>query len=184
MIMRLSGVVGATAMDWVLVETGGIGYRVELPVAGAMKYAIGDKIELWTHQVIREDAHALFGFENREALECFWQLIGVSGVGPKMAQKILASYTPETIARAVEEGNDALLTRISGVGKKTAQKIILDLRGSVLLKPNTPLAPSDTDLVEALESLGYGTADARKMAEKTSVQGTLEERLRAVLRQS
>jgi Holliday junction DNA helicase RuvA len=183
MIMRLVGTVGAAATDWVLVEVHGVGYRVEVPISLAAKCLLGAPIEVWTHLVVREDAHILFGFETREALECFWRLITVSGVGPKLAQKILASYTPSTVYEAIERGDDALFVRVSGVGKKTAQKLILDLRGSIVLEADSAKGATDTELTEALESLGYTAADAKKMAAKTPVgQGTLEEKLRAVLR--
>lgn len=185
MIMRLSGLVGATGADWVLIEVGGVGYRVEVPVLISAKCSVGESVALWTHLVVREDAHTLFGFETREALECFWKLITVSGVGPKMAQKILASYSPDAIYEAIEQGNDALFVRVSGVGKKTAQKIILDLRGSLVFRAQEALVSSDVELTEALESLGYTSADAKKIAAKAPAGAqSLEEKLRGVLRQS
>ena len=104
-------------------ERDGIGYKIILPEQVAL--AMHGQIELYTHEVIREDSHELFGFRAISELELFWKLLAVSGVGPRLAQKIVFAAPVERIKACIADGDIAFLTQMPGIGKKTAQKIIL-----------------------------------------------------------
>ena len=172
-------------MDFILLDVGGVGYRVQVSLRVAASCAMGSTQTLWTHEAIREDAHELYGFLSREALELFWKLISVNGVGPKVGQKIIGASTVEEIRQGIAQGDDALFLRVSGVGKKTAQKIVLELRGSIDLQKMGMISTGETDVVDALVSLGYPSQEARALVLKLPAGlETLEEKIRAVLRQT
>lgn len=184
MIMRLQGTVLDGGLDWLLINVGGVGYRVGAALSLSAKYQAGDEAVVWTHEVVRDDTRQLFGFESREALELFWKLIGVNGVGPKVAQKILGTSTPDAIKKHVMDGSVEFLTRVPGVGKKTAQKIVLELKGSLVLddEETGEMTSVDEDLIDALTSLGYATNEAKKMADKLPVGlESIEDKIKAVL---
>ena len=181
--MRLRGTVLDTNIDWMLIDVQGVGYAVGVSLSLSVRYQLGDEVTIWTHEVIRDDAHQLFGFESRDALELFWKLIAVNGVGPKVAQKILGVSTPEEVRRNVMEGSVDFLTRIPGVGKKTAQKIVLELKGSLVMDEDaTEQTSTNQELIDALMSLGYATQEARSMANGLP-EGlvSMEEKLKAAL---
>ncbi|MEK7094945.1 MAG: Holliday junction branch migration protein RuvA [Patescibacteria group bacterium] len=182
MIMRLVGDVLETGLDYVLVDVGGVGYKVDASLSVTSKLSIGSLATLWTHEVVREDRRELFGFLERGALDLFLKLINVNGVGPKVGQKILGAYSSDEIKKAIAEGDDMMLTRVPGVGKKTAQKIVLELRGSVDLNRDET-SPAESDTVEALCSLGYSSAEAKSLILKLpSGLQTMEEKIKAALR--
>lgn len=171
-----------TGLDFALLDVGGVGYRVDASLAVTSKLSVGLSAILWTHEVIREDRRELFGFIERDALDLFLKLISVNGVGPKVGQKILAAYNPQEIKQAITNGDDVMLTRVSGVGKKTAQKIVLELRGSIDLNKEI-ISPAETDMVDALGSLGYSVSEAKTMILRIPAGlETMEEKLKAVLR--
>src|SRR3989338_6815168 len=126
MIAYLDGTITGLESDGVLLEVNGVGYRV---FVARQKSEIGDRIRYWISEIIREDKHDLYGFSDRTDLALFEQIMSVSGVGPKLAQKILSVGSTEDIVRHIHMDDVAFLTSIGGVGKKTAQKIILDLKG-------------------------------------------------------
>lgn len=184
MIMRLQGTVLDHALDWILLDVQGVGYMVSVPLSLVAQSPIGETVTVWTHEVVRDDSRQLFGFESRDGLELFWKLIGVNGVGPKVAQKILGTSTPEEVKRNVSQGSIDFLTRVPGVGKKTAQKIVLELQGTLVLDDaeGTAATSDDQELLDALTSLGYPLAEARKMADGLPVELTsIEEKIKAVL---
>ncbi len=183
MIMRLQGTVLEHGVDWVLVDVAGVGYRVHAPLSLATAQPIGASIIVWTHEAVREDRRELYGFATQEALELFWKLIEVNGVGPRVAQKILAAGLPEEVKRHVMEGDVTFLTRVPGVGKKTAQKIILELKG--VLVDEGVVATGDQDLVDVLTGLGYAASEARALAARIpSGLNTIEDKVKAALQTS
>jgi Holliday junction DNA helicase RuvA len=133
---------------------------------------------LYTHEVHREDAHELFAFLSLDALELFWKLIGISGVGPRSAQKIVFADEVGLVRAHIMRGNVAFLTHIHGVGTKTAQKIILELKGVLTEAPAGPVV--DVDALEALLGLGYRRTEALKALE--GLAGDSEEQVRAALK--
>jgi Holliday junction DNA helicase RuvA len=177
MITTLHGTVTHHRAGFLILEVAGIGYKVMLPEDRA--HELAGEVRLYTHEVIRESERELFGFLSLAALELFWKLLSVSGVGPRSAQKIVYAGAIEDVKGNIMNGNLAFLTDVPGIGKKTAQKIILELKGTFVDEPL--LTPRDADAVEALVGLGY----ARRQAEEalSGIEGaTTEERIRAALK--
>lgn len=179
MIAFLEGSIAGHEHDGILLLVHGVGYRI---FCSRESYEIGNTVKFWITEVIREDKYDLYGFTRREDQIFFEQLMSVSGVGPKLAQKILASGTTEEIIRHIHSGDVALLTSIGGVGKKTAQKIILDLKGVLVTGDATQaLSGMHQDVADALESLGYSKQDMMQIV--SNITGnTTEERVKSALK--
>lgn len=154
MIAFVEGILVDHEADAVIVNVGGLGYRVFTTRISA---EIGDKVKFFIVEVIREDRYDLFGFSTKDEKELFIMLTNVQGVGPKIGQKILAAASADALRRHIQTGDLDFFTSISGVGKKTAQKIILDLKG-VLVGDDTEAMVRD-DVTDALENLGYTKED-------------------------
>ena len=186
MIDSVSGKLAFKADRFVVIEAGGIGYKLVVS-AGTIQGLphVGSEAKLFSFLQPRENAMELYGFLAEEELEYFEMLISVSGVGPKSALAILDVARLNELSAAIKEGRPDLLTRASGIGRKTAERIIIELRtkvqsaksGLVVEKMET-----DSDLVEALSNLGYRREEARAALAKVEpkVHG-IEERLRAAL---
>jgi Holliday junction DNA helicase RuvA len=138
MISTLRGTVLHTGSDSVIVEVGGVGFSVAVPVDVARIARQGEELFLHTHLIVREDQLALFGFAEREELEVFAILLGVTGVGPKSALGVLSGLTIDQIAEAVANEDDKPFRKVSGIGPKTAKLITLQLQGR--LAPPSPAA--------------------------------------------
>lgn len=177
MIVKLTGSVSARGASFIIFDVGSVGYRLEVPLSAVGKFS--GEMTVFTHEVHREDAHEMFAFLSQAALELFWKLISISGVGPKIAQKIVFSDEVSSVRGRIMKGDLAFLTSISGVGMKTAQKIVLELKG-VLLDDTTP-SGVDADALEALVGLGYTRRDAQAVLERVEAE-TTEERIRLALR--
>lgn len=179
MIASLRGLVVGRGADHVVVEVGGVGYKVFVP-----RHPTRNEVHLHTHQVVREDGAFLYGFETREELELFEMLIAVSGVGPKAALALLATASPAELAGAIAAGDAALLARAPGVGKKTAERLIVDLRSKVGGVGRGPAALPGDELAAALIGLGYSAAEATEALRHAPAAGaaSAEERLAAALR--
>jgi len=177
MIVKLTGHLSHHGVGFVICERDGIGYKVNIPEDAA--HGLRGELTLFTHEVIREDARELFGFLSMDALELFWKLVSISGVGPKSAQKIVFSSDVANVKGRVMAGDIEFLTNVPGIGKKTAQKIILEMKG--VLVEDALSSSLDGDAVEALTSIGY----PRKQAEEALAQiegETTEARVRAALK--
>ncbi len=165
MIASLNGKVIYIANDGIVVEVGGVGLRVAVPVALKDKLHTGEPVFLHTYLVIRQDLLALYGFETLESREYFELLLSVDGIGPKLALAVLSVMTPEAIRRAVFNEQSEIFTRVPGVGKKTAQKILLYLQDKVgkvdSLAAMATISDSETDVLEALTGLGYSVVEAQ-----------------------
>ncbi len=153
------------------VETGGIGYYIQITLATYSQMGTGNRVKLYLHQVVREDAHLLFGFHTKQEREMFRQLLTVSGIGANTARMMLSSLTSEDVRQAVLSGNVSLLQSIKGIGAKTAQRIILDLRDKVTKDKSGELFPfKDNRLKEealsALVILGFNKGEADKVINK------------------
>jgi Holliday junction DNA helicase RuvA len=182
LIASIRGRILARAPDHVVVETGGVGYKVFVP-----RHPSGDEVLLHTHQVVREDGQFLFGFDTREELALFELLISVSGVGPKAAIAILSVSRPVDVAAAIAAGDAAALAKAPGVGKKTAERIIVDLRskvGRVAIGPAAGDLPDGDEAVAALRALGYTLTEAQRALNGVPPAGkaSTEERLATALR--
>jgi Holliday junction DNA helicase RuvA len=165
MIATLRGEISHVEDNALIVEVGGVGLRVFVPAPLRANAKAGEMIFLFTHLVVREDALILYGFESQSDRELFHILLGVDGVGPKVAISVLSTMTLDAIQRAVFGDEPDVLSRVPGVGKKTAQKMALHLKDK--LKPTDALsklaAISDTDaeVIAALTALGYSVVEAQ-----------------------
>lgn len=167
MIALISGKVLEKEKKALVVETGGLGYRVVVPGSFFQKARVGDTIRLRIHHHVGEDTEELYGFETKEHLDVFTLLLTVPSVGVKTAMGILEIASPKTLAQAVAEEDIALLTKVSGVGKKTAQRILIELKEKIKVPKHKVLAGKlQQEIMEALESLGYTAQQAREAVEK------------------
>lgn len=189
MISSLRGTLLRTTAEYVIVEVGGVGFKVFVPTSTlATLGSSGDRITLHTHLHIREDNLSLFGFSTEEELSTFELLIGVSGVGPKVALAVLSASSTDSLRMAIATGNAEMLRRIPGVGAKTAGRIILELKGKI---DTTALSPreadgfvGDAEVYSGLVNLGYSPAEAQAAVRSLPPDGgsTIEERIVAALR--
>jgi Holliday junction DNA helicase RuvA len=182
MISYLKGKIIYKDSNFIILETNGIGFQVFVSEEFLTKCKVGNEIEIFTHEYLREDSRELYGFSSASELEFFWQLLEVSGVGPKLAHKIISSNKLEKIKKAIAENDLAFLSNISGVGKKTAQKIILELKGKLI---EGKVIPQDDEVIEALVRLGYKRHEAqeavKKIEGKENMKGP-EEKIKAALK--
>lgn len=191
MIASLDGTVAAIALDSLIVEVGGVGYRVFVSPSVLTSTAINGRLKLFTHHVVREDAQQLFGFRTVEELGFFGLLLTVTGVGPKVALAIAGSRPAAELQLAIMQQDQAVLVSIPGIGKKLAERVIFELKekvaaagASVVAVAGQPVAESD--VVGALQALGYSLPEAREAARHglamSGVGSSLEERVKAALR--
>jgi Holliday junction DNA helicase RuvA len=165
MIATLRGEVTQIEDNALVVEVSGVGMRVFVPVPLRLKLHSGEIVLLHTHLVVREDALTLYGFETVDDRRLFNLLLGVDGVGPKVALSVLSTLSIEAVQGAVFHEQDEVLSRVPGVGKKTAQKIILHLHDR--LKPLSGLqavasmSDTDSEVLAALTALGYSVVEAQ-----------------------
>ena len=171
MIGRVSGVLLEIEENKLLVDVGGVGFNVMVAdrLATKLQLEVGKKITLLIETVIREDVIALYGFLDREEKECFKLISSVSGMGPKLALKVLSVLSVPSFYQAIVLGDQAVLTQVSGVGKKTAQRLILELKDKVS-SISTDFGPQDvavTDFDEvnaALQALGFDPQEYLEVA--------------------
>ncbi|MDP1689294.1 MAG: Holliday junction branch migration protein RuvA [bacterium] len=187
MIHTLSGKLVANYGNSLLIEVGGVGFKVFIPesVFGTLP-EIGGIIRLYTFLYLREDHVALYGFVNERDLELFGMLNGISGIGPKTALGILGLTSTEKLLAAIKGGHAELLTKASGIGRKIAERIILELRekiGSIESGELVATMQSDADVIGALQNLGFAQRDAQEALQKVdvSIEGA-PGRLKAALR--
>ena len=191
----LTGVVTFINPYYLVIETNGIGYQIALGNPYRYSSKLNKEIKLYVHQVIREDAHLLYGFDSLEEKQLFLRLVSVSGIGPKSALAIMASDDHSGLIQAVETGDGTYLTKFPGVGKKTAQQMILDLKGKFgELSIDTPFnlfdestaqdATALSEAMEALSALGYSDKEVKRVEKqlKEVENLTTDEYLRQALK--
>lgn len=175
MIGYLEGRIAFRAERFVLVEAGGVGYKVFVNPATLKKLSEKKEAKIFTHLHKREDALELYGFLSYPELEFFEILLQVPGVGPKSALQILNVAPIDTLKRAISSGELSYLTKVSGIGRRTAEKIMVELREKFGKQPpDVSLLKEEQDALEALESLGYSLSEAREALGRVpaAVQGT------------
>jgi holliday junction DNA helicase RuvA len=183
LIGRLSGRLGAKQPPQVLVDVGGVAYELDVPMSTFYSLpATGEPVSLYTHLVVREDAHTLYGFATLEERSAFRQLIRISGVGARTALAVLSGLSVGDLSRAVTLQDAAPLTRIPGIGKKTAERLLLELKGK--LADASALAAGDhaSDVVNALVALGYSDKEAMAAAKGVAPGMPVAEAIRAALK--
>ena len=171
MITYLQGKIAYKDRKFVVLDVAGVGYKVAVTPDTLAEFDKNnsEKISLWTHLAVREDAMNLYGFPKKEELDFFELLISISGIGPKTALGVLSVAGVPTLRRAISSGETAHLTKVSGIGQKIADKIIMELKGKIghLEKDGGEIGmQSDSDTIEALRALGYSEREARDAIKK------------------
>ncbi len=166
MIGRLSGTLLAKHPPHLLVDVGGVGYELDVPMSTFYNLpAPGQPVVLLTHFVVREDAQVLFGFLTTEERATFREVVKISGVGPRTALAILSGLSVSELSQAVSRQDSARLVKVPGIGKKTAERLLLELKGKLVpdlaLPAGTPATDNQADIAQALQALGYNDRDAQ-----------------------
>ena len=165
MIGRLTGVLAEKTPPRVLVDVGGVGYEVDVPMSTFyLLPGLGERVTLLTHFVVREDAQLLYGFLTAGERATFTELVRISGVGPRTALSILSGLSVADLAHAVTTQDSARLVKVPGIGKKTAERLLLELKGKLgpdLGTPSTPAGDHHADIAQALVALGYNDREAQ-----------------------
>ncbi len=193
MIGRLHGVLVQKQAPALLLDINGVGYEVEAPMSTFYQLpALGDKVTLFTHLVVREDAHLLYGFATERERALFRTLIKVNGVGAKLALTILSGVSVDEFVRHVLSGDSSGLTRLPGVGKKTAERLVVEMRdrlqdwGTTDVSRAAPVLSiaggqgdndSIRDAISALVALGYKPPEASRMVSRIDTQGKVSEEI-------
>lgn len=179
MIDYINGKITELTPTYVVLETGGIGYAIQISLPTYTALIDVDVDKLFIYEAIREDAHILFGFKTQKERQLFLLLISVSGIGANTARMIMSSYSVDEIGQMIATGNVSALNSIKGIGAKTAQRIIVDLRDKIVKlsgievenKQFTDLASEEkTEAISALTMLGFTTAASQKAVEKVLTQ--------------
>lgn len=193
MISRLTGMLLEKQPPHLLIEVSGVGYELEASLTSCFRLPeVGSKLTIFTHMVVREDAHLLYGFVTEDERSLFRSLIKVNGVGPKLALTILSSIEPEMFVRCIQDNDSTSLTRLPGIGKKTAERLLIEMRDRLshwheTMPSNTAPMPNVSrptqDALHALISLGYSAQEANRTLAQIDVQNlTREEIIRLALK--
>ena len=186
MIGSLRGTVSGLIRGTVVVDVGGVGYRMHVTADTLTRLSEGQEVFMWTHMAVRETSQDLYGFLAKDDLIWFELLLTVSGIGPKSALNIVNAVDTDTLKSSIARGDAASLASAPGIGKKTAEKVVLELRekvGSIESKSGSAVSNAETDIIDALESLGYSPKEARETLRAippTAV--TTEERIREAIK--
>ncbi|QIM64991.1 Holliday junction branch migration protein RuvA [Frederiksenia canicola] len=200
MIGRLHGIILEKSPPEMVLDVQGVGYELLLPMTSFYNLpAVNEPTTIFTHLVVREDAHLLFGFAQKQDRTLFRELIKTNGVGPKLALAILSAMSVSQFATAVEQEELARLTKIPGIGRKTAERLLVELKGKFkgiaqsdffVEHPSHHIVASDRsdpadEARDALIALGYKPADAEKMIKKVNkTDATSEQLIREALKNS
>ncbi len=189
MIGSIKGKIILKKEKYLVVETSGVGYKVNVSPDTLSKLAPrkssgqnDTEVSFWIHTHVREDALDLYGFLDHRELEFFEMLISVSGIGPKGALSILGITSIETLRKAISTGDTSYLTKVSGIGKKTAEKIIIELRDKIGEEKEGSSLQGELDALEALKSLGYSQNEAREALKKVPAEIDTNSKIREALK--
>lgn len=191
MIATLTGRVAEKIADIVVLEVAGVGYGLLVTGEDFGRLSVGQDVKVYVHEHIREQSHDLFGFTNLDVMQLFEQLLGVNGVGPKMALSVLSIGTAGEVRSAIAAGDLKFIQAAQGVGKRVAERIVVDLKDKVGLNgvtlhdvvslPGSVLAAKD-EAVEGLISLGYTLADAQAALQHIDAALPVEQRITQALK--
>jgi len=188
MIARLSGILLEKTPPLVVIDCNGVGYECEVPMSTFYNLpALGEKIMLLTHFVVREDAQLLYGFGSNQERATFRQLLKVNGIGAKSALSILSGLSIDELVQAVALQEPAMLTRVPGVGKKTAERLLLELKdkftidGVAAMRSNLPKSAS-SDVLNALLALGYNDREAVAAVKQLPAEVAVADGIRLALK--
>jgi holliday junction DNA helicase RuvA len=164
MIGRLTGTLAEKSPPQLLIDCNGVGYEVDVPMSSFYNLpALGERVTLLTHLVVREDAQLLYGFLTAGERATFRELLKISGIGARTALAVLSGLSVAELAQAVAQQQVARLTKVPGIGKKTAERLLLELKGKLapdLGAASTPASDAQADIVQALIALGYNEREA------------------------
>jgi Holliday junction DNA helicase RuvA len=187
MIANLKGRIEAIGKDYLVVGVGGIGFKVYVPTSVLeTSDGLGRQVELFTHLHVRENDLTLYGCGSEDALALFELLLGVSGVGPRVALAMLSTMSPDSLRLAIAQGNAAALTRVPGIGPKMAKKIVFHLKDRIAVEVGPEAVPfltdADAEVIAALTSLGYSVVEAQAALQSLPAEEMeIEERVRLAL---
>ena len=188
MISYVKGILTEIIEDTIIVETGGIGVEIHVPLTliGSLPH-IGDELKIYTYFKVAEDSMSLYGFENRRDLDMFGQLIAISGIGPKGALAILSTLSPDELRMAVLAGDVKAISAAQGIGAKTAQRVILELKDKISAEDllgsagykntasvNSNESTASSEAVEALIALGYTGSQALRAVREVEIDDSMD----------
>jgi Holliday junction DNA helicase RuvA len=176
MIARIEGIIVHIAEKFIIIDVSGVGYKLSITPENLVSSILGEHASFWVHTAVRENSIDLYGFKSVNEMSFFELLLDVSGIGPRGALSILGIAPIDTLKRAIATGDTGYLNKVSGIGKKTAEKIIIELRDKLQDYKNDNDTPGilrdESDIVEALKSLGYSqneSRDALKQVPSTTI---------------
>lgn len=194
MIGSLRGRLGSKQAPWIVVECAGVGYEVETPMSTFLELpAVGSEIFLYTHLLVRDDAHTLYGFSTKDEKVLFRLLLKVNGVGAKMALAILSGMGVSDFERCVRYEDTAMLVRIPGIGKKTSERLIIEMRDkigpspaqAIMAKAGKVVTDPRSEAIDALVALGYKPTEIRRLLATLDLDDkSAEDIIRLALRQA
>ena len=179
MFSFIKGIVKETEKNYITIENNGIGYQIF--VANPFSYPLEEEKQVFIYTYIKEDEFTLYGFNSLEEKDLFLRLISVKGVGPKLALPMFALGSVTGIIDAIDRENILYLTKFPKVGEKVARQIILDLKGKLVKDDSAPTTGFE-EVIEALESLGYKTADIKKVLPKLDSSLKMEDQIKEALK--
>ena len=186
MIGRITGTLAEKSPPHLLVDVGGVGYEVDVPMSSFYNLpALGERVTLLTHFVVREDAQVLFGFLTHDERATFRLLVKISGVGPRTALSILSGLSVNELAQAVSLQEAGRLVKVPGIGKKTAERLLLELKGKLgdsLAAPASVSSGAQGDILQALVALGYSDREAAAALKALPADVAVSEGIKLALR--
>ena len=186
MIGRLTGTLAEKSPPQLLIDVNGVGYEVDVPMSSFYNLpALGERVTLLTHFIVREDAQILFGFLTHDEREAFRQLIKISGVGPRTAFSVLSGMSVDDLSRAVSAQEAGRILKVPGIGKKTAERLLLELKGKLgdaLVTPATVASDAQADILQALVALGYSDREAAAALKSLPADASVSEGIKLALK--
>ena len=198
MIGRLRGTLAEKHPPFLILDVGGVGYEVEVPMTTLYRLpSVGEPLTLHTHLVVREDAQLLYGFAEKREREFFRELIRLNGVGPKLALALMSGLEVDELVRCVQAGDTSTLVKVPGIGKKTAERLLVELKDrfkawetlpgmtGLVIEPSSvsPVSSAESDALSALISLGYKPQEASRAVAAVKEDGlSSEEMIRRALK--
>jgi Holliday junction DNA helicase RuvA len=187
MIGRITGTLAEKAPPLILVDVGGVGYEIDVPMSSFYNLpGLGERVTLLTHFVVREDVQQLFGFLTHEERATFRELVKISGVGPRTALSILSGLSVADLSQAVSRQEAGRLVKVPGIGKKTAERLLLELKGKLGPDLGQPAASAasdaQTDIVQALVALGYNEREANTALKALPPEVSVSEGIKLALK--
>jgi Holliday junction DNA helicase RuvA len=186
MIGRLTGLLAEKSPPQVLIDVNGLGYEVDVPMSSFYNLpALGERVTLLTHFIVREDAQVLFGFLTHDERQTFRLLIKITGVGPRMALSLLSGLSVSELAQAVARQETGRLVKVPGIGKKTAERLLLELKGKLadaISAPATVANDAQADILQALIALGYSDREAAAALKSLPAEASVSDGIKLALK--